>query len=676
MAPLPSEVTIEASPPLTPTDENGPTTLRPGGPSKGKRRQKLLRGIQRISSSPSLAQIGRGRSSSSPYAGSRGAFSCVSLAATPAFNQYSPAYTPNAQSSRPESPSTEFPGFDAFESHLAPRKVAHTSTTCLTPATAALPADLAVARARSTSRKPFRDFWNNMPHELRIHILSFLHPRELIRISRVSKGFHKFSFDGQLWTRFDATEFYTDIPAESLAKIIVSAGPFVKDLNIRGCLQIEHYKRAEVVVKSCKNLINATLEGCRNFQRSTLHNLIRSNERLANLNLTSMTAVTNATCKIISQHCPQLESLNVSWCKYMDARGVKMVVSNCPRLKDLRAGEIRGFDNTSVAEAIFKTNNLERLVLSGCSELTDEAFMIMVQGTDPEIDILTDRPNVPPRKLRHLDVSRCSQLTSQAVSVLGHLVPNLEGLQLSGCTALTDAALEPILASTPLLTHLELEDLSELTNDVLSEHLAKAPCAPTLKHLSVSYCENLGDTGMLPVIKRCVSLQSIDIDNTRIGDLVLAEAAAMVRARAARTSAKTSRPRIGLKMVVYDCQMITWTGVREVLSWNAEIRQPSGGAPSYPTEIIGLKCFYGWQQTVEQHTQRVLRGDFAAAARLERKWADYMQAVEEAGATGAGNRRRRRRAREAQMLHADEEEGGAAAGRRRARTMGGSCTVM
>ncbi|KAI1768871.1 RNI-like protein [Hypoxylon sp. FL1150] len=665
---------------ITPPDliEESPTVTPLESRPREKRRQRLFQGMQRMPSSPSLAHGGRSRSASSPY-GNRGSLSCASLAATPSFGQYpsgsvTPGYFSNTQSSAPGTPIFEFPAFEGIETRV-PRKIPTVSTTYLNLATAALPAEVAATRSRSgTARKVPFDFWAKMPDEIRVHILSYLRPKELIRISRLSKEFHRFCFDGQLWTHFDATEFYMEIPAEALAKIITAAGPFVKDLNVRGCLQIEHYKRTEVIVKACKNLINATLEGCRNIQRGTLHNLIKANEKLANLNLTSMTAVTNSTCKIIAQHCPQLETLNVSWCKHMDARGVKMVVKGCPRLREVRAGEVKGFNNRAVAEAIFTTNNLERLVLSGCVDLDDEAFKTMIHGSRPEIDILTDRPVVPPRKLRHLDLSRCSQLTSQSVAVLGHLVPDLQGLQLSGCTSLTDSALRPILASTPRLTHLELEDLSELTNDLFSEHLAKAPCATKLEHLSVSYCENVSDAGMLPVMKNCTSLRSVDMDNTRIGDLVLTEAAAMVRARSSRTTSRAARPHVGLRMVVYDCQMVTWTGVREILSWNAEIRHPSEDVATYPSEIIGLKCFYGWQQTVEQHTLRVLKGDFAAAARLERKWADYMQAVEEAGAGGAGLRRRRRRAREAQMLHADEE--GGAAGRRRARTVAAACAVM
>jgi F-box/leucine-rich repeat protein 2/20 len=683
-------------------------------PSKLKGRAKLLQGLQRISSSPSLVQLGRKRAHSNPYNG-RSTLSCVSLASGSSPRNYDNSYSSpspggiysTAPTSIPGTPGVDAPFFDGSYGRIAIRRVGHGAVTpgTSTP-TSALPSEmrpqskgglsqfpeysaipelledyfsLPIASARPARRANF-DFWGEMPHEIKLSIFSYLKPKQLVRASVVSKDFYKTCFDGQLWTCFDASEFYKDIPAESLAKIIVTAGPFVKDLNLRGCVQVEHYKRAEVVVKACKNLINATLEGCRNFQRSTLHNLLKSNERLANLNLTGLTAVTNGTCKIIAQSCPSLKMFNVSWCTHMDARGIRTVILGCPELRDLRAGEVRGFSSIELAQDIFETNRLERLVLSGCTDITDQALQTMIVGQDPELDILSDLPIVPTRKLRHVDLSRCNRLTSAGVKVLAHMVPELEGLQLSGCSALTDIALSDLLATTPRLTHLDLEELAELTNTLLSEHLAKAPCAPNLEHLSISYCENLGDTGMLPVIRACTSLQSIDMDNTRISDLVLAEAASMVRSRSSRTTCPRSRPRIGLRMVVFDCQNVTWTGIREVLSRNLEVKKPTGVevVVTYPTEIIGLKCFYGWQMTVDEHMRRVLGGDLPAASRLERKWTEYMMANEEAGAGGAGLRRRRRRAREAQMLHADEEEGGVGMGgigrRRRARSNG--CAIM
>ncbi len=514
MAPTIADASVETTNPSAPVGDNAPTPATPPeNPSKDKRRQRLFCGIQRMTSSPSLSHAGRSRSSSAPY-GSRTNLSCVSLAPT-ASGSVTPGYFSGGNGSLSGSPGLDAPPIEGLGVPLAPRKPANISSTALAPTTACLPAEVTLSRPKSrASRKCFYSFWSAMPDEIRIQIFSHLKPKELVRASRVNKEFHKFCFDGQLWTSFDASEFYSQIPAESLANIIASAGPFIKDLNLRGCLQIEHYKRAEVLVTACRNLASASLEGCRNFQRSTLHNLIRCNNKLTNLNLASMTAVTNSSCKIISQHCPQLETLNVSWCKHMDAKGIKMVVLGCPKLRDLRAGEIKGFDSIEVAKAIFETNNLQRLVLSGCADLGDDTLKTMVHGLQPEIDILTDKPIVSPRKLRHLDLSRCSQLTDRGVKALGHLVPELEGLQLNGCTELTDAALEPIIASTPRLSHLELEDLSELSNDILSKHLANAPCAAKLEHLSVSYCENLGDAGLIPVIKNCVSLKSVDMDNT------------------------------------------------------------------------------------------------------------------------------------------------------------------
>ncbi|KAF7551574.1 hypothetical protein G7Z17_g4920 [Cylindrodendrum hubeiense] len=668
-SPAPGSVSTSPSPPLA-----------PDMPAKNKGRHRLLRGIQRISSTPSLPGLRRSSSVGSPYS-TRSTLSCVSLAATgpstpgsarSSTPQTSPLGYPSSSSTTTYTSTGEFP-FDSIASHLAIRRV-EAGTPASSYATVPLPADL---KAKQVQRPPFR-FWDVIPHEIQIHIFTFLRPKELVQASRVSKAFYKSCFDGQLWTSLDASEFYKEIPAESLSRIIVAAGPFIKDLNLRGCVQVEHYKRTEAIVKACRNLMNATLEGCQNFHKNTLHTLLRSNEKLVSLNLTGLTAVSNTSCSIIAESCPQLEVFNISWCGGVDARGVKSVIVGCPRLNDLRVGEVGGFDDIETAQVIFNTNNLERLVLSGCAELNDEALKTMVHGVDPEIDILTDLPVVPPRNLRHLDLSRCIRLTDVGVKALGHQLPNLEGLQLSSCKLLTDTALEPILASTPRLTHLELEDLENLTNTLLSEHLAKAPCAGTLEHLSLSYCENLGDTGMLPVMQKCVSLRRADLDNTRISDLVLAEAASMVNKRSKRSLKASKCPESTLQMDVYDCQNVTWTGIREVLFRNTQVKPAVGhpGRVSYPTEVIGLKCFYGFQMTVDEHQKRVLRNDLASAGRLERKWADYMQASEEAGMAGAGYRRRRRRAREAQALHLDEEDGGMGGnGRRRARTLG-SCAVM
>ena len=50
---------------------------------------------------------------------------------------------------------------------------------------------------------------------------------------QVSKDWHKLCFDGQLWKTLDATGYYDRIPVDQLSKIITTAGPFVRILNLR-----------------------------------------------------------------------------------------------------------------------------------------------------------------------------------------------------------------------------------------------------------------------------------------------------------------------------------------------------------------------------------------------------------------------------------------------------------
>jgi len=520
--------------------------------------------------------------------------------------------------------------------------------------------------------------------EIRMQILRYLQPKEIVRCSAVSKSWHAMCFDGQLWKDLDTSGFYRDITADALVNIITSAGPFVRDLNLRGCVQLRELWSKKGLVDACRNLENFSLEGCR-IDRTSIHYFLLQNKSLVHVNLSTLAGATNAAMKILATHCPRVEHLNVSWCNNIDTRGLRKVVEGCPKLKDLRAGEVRGWDDVDFMFELFKRNTLERLVLNHCDSLNDDSLAALIEGVDSEIDVLTDRPIVTPRRLKHLDLTRCRGITDAGVKTLAGNMPFLEGLQLSKCQSLTDDTLTTVLPTLPVLTHLDLEELDGLTNDALKT-LALSPCAPHMSHLSISYCENLGDTGMLPVLKACSNLSSLDMDNTRISDLVLTEAASCIRSRNrhARALASSERPSVGLRIVAYDCANVTWTGVREVLSRNAEILRPSAKSPiaAYPREIIGLKCFYNWQPTVDEHTKRVLRGDFAAAARLERKWADWMMLNEEAGMGGAGARRRRRRAREAQLMHADEEEGGAGVGtggigrRRRARSGPGGCVVM
>jgi F-box/leucine-rich repeat protein 2/20 len=701
MEPLSIDSVVDAPLDASPTPRSDAIPI--DGP-KPKSRQRWLHNLQRMSSSPSLAGVSRPRSQSHGLrSGGKASLSCISLSS--AGSPYASSYGSGSSyaselsagfSTAPTSIAGSPLGSPMFDEKTRLRTVTPDGLTSVPLPSGLRPTSkngidvegdyFSRPVPKKTPPRPNFNFWADMPPEIRTHILRYLKPKEIVRCSSVSKAWHSMCFDGQLWGELDTTAYYRDITADALVNIITAAGPFVRDLNLRGCVQLREKWAKEGLISACRNLENFSIQDCR-IDRTSIHYFLLHNSRLVHVNLSSLAGATNAAMKIIASHCPKVEHLNISWCNNIDTRGLKRVVEGCPNLRDLRAGEVRGWDDIDFMFELFKRNTLERLELMNCDSLNDDSLAVLVEGIDSEIDVLTDRPIVPPRKLKHLDLTHCRGITDAGIQKLVGNLPFLEGLQVSKCHALSDGSLNALFVTCPVLTHLEMERLDGLTNEVLKT-VAASSFAPHLQHLCISGCENLGDAGMLPILKTCSNLSSLEMDNTRVSDLVLAEAASAIRKRnrSARGLSGSERPRIGLRIVVYDCANVTWTGVREVLSRNAEISRPpanaASSAPTYPREIIGLKCFHNWLPTVEEHTKRVLRGDFAAAARLERKWADWMMLNEEAGMGGAGGRRRRRRAREAQLLHADEEEGGAGAGpggtgrRRRARSGPGGCVVM
>jgi F-box/leucine-rich repeat protein 2/20 len=760
-------------------------------PNKMKRRKRLLLSLNRISSSPSLVKM-------RPIyrSGGRASMSCVSLSSgfagsyptsptvtspyqrpsngnsdTDVSQHYSTAPTSVANSPGPSSPLS--PNFDRPRAKAvakeAPSSVGLPSGVRLQAAVSendieeervetiqedyfscvegSANADALVFRSRSKKkaavvvpRRPNFHFWNDMPLEIRLQTLSYLTPREIVRCSSVSKSWQATCFDGQLWQQMDTAEYYQSIPAEALIKIISSAGPFVRDLNLRGCVQLRDKWASNGFVNACSNLKNFSLEGCV-IEGAYVQDWLSRNANLVHVNLTGLKSVNDNAMKVVARECPRLEHLNVTWCRNVTTTGIRAIVQQCPLLKDLRAGEVRGWDDVNICKEIFERNTLERLVLTNCESLTDESFSAMIVGVDGEMDYLTDRVICPPRKLKHLDLTRCRNLTDESVKLLAHNVPDLEGLQLAKCSQLTDDSLKEVFQTLRVLTHLDLEELDSITNVSLQAFANQSEAAGTLRHLSVSYCESVGDLGILPIMRKCVNLEEVDMDNTGVTDMVLVEAASRMRARNARLAREADEEYsvrshvyqeghpeadeaevdaevrkmmtkgsvgVSLRLVVYDCRHITWMGIRDVLSRNAEIlpttynpspkvssspnssnnssgtNTPANNTtppprmtplnqqpifPNYNHTIISLKAFYTWQPTINEHSKRLLViKDFGRARRLEKKWADFMMFGEEAASGNAGglggvpgrmqNRRRRRRWNEAwERMWEDEEEG-------------------
>lgn len=432
--------------------------------------------------------------------------------------------------------------------------------------------------------------------------------------------------EGSLWQTLDTSSFYSRIPPRQLLQLLKRAAQFVQVLNLRGCSQL-----VDTTALSLKNLVSVTFEGCRWLTSDSLIRLLSQNPRLRHLDINALNAVNDDVLLTISVFCVCIEKINISNCRSVSESGVHNLVQGLRQVQDLRLSQCRISRRTMMD--LNKSEYLTRLSLAGCTDLKDIWLKDLLYG---ERDYGVIVPEIRFKsKLVHLDVSRCHQLTSNFLKYCRWVLSDLEKLELAGLTLITDQGLTEVLLTLPDLTHIDLEDC-KITDRTL---LAMSACKK-LRHIQLSFCNEITDTGVLALIKH-LPLSYLDIDNTSISDVVLSA-----------ISALPQRMRIS----IYDCPHLSWTGILSILTSNSD--RPDG--------LKWLKTFYGWQVPVEKHTKRCVAHDIAGAKAIEKEWARHMIASSEDAMRDREGRTRFLDSNE-QELRADGREG-----RNRAR----SCLLM
>ncbi|KII93961.1 hypothetical protein PLICRDRAFT_100731 [Plicaturopsis crispa FD-325 SS-3] len=475
--------------------------------------------------------------------------------------------------------------------------------------------------------------------------------RELLKLSRVSKAWQSLVYDGQIWANVDLKAFPL-LPPSVVFRLTESAGAFVKGIDLTGHTRLETSTLVDMTDALCLSpadlqpstrLTSINLQGCSAISTRGLHHLLTRSPSLQRLCVKGLRAVRNTTCDIISVHCPQLTSLDMSRCINVTGDGIRswlaaaMYRGDRLPLKELRLSGLKNFNDDVMATIGQATPDLEVLDLSYIRSLHNsalDAFVSCGEGEGVESVLLTAReagrdPADSTRyrrrvtRLRHLSLSSCILLTDIACSNLAHAVPNLEFLELASVGAgLGDDGLIHLLGTTPNIRKLDLEDAREITDDVLEaltpnldeevhpHSRIKGPPPPqtghALEHLIVSDASNLTDDAFIDLIRGCTRLRVLEVDSTRMSGQVLMDFVRTARKR------KMINPRI----VTIDCRGIGENLVKELspstrprLGWRAydgkklayldgrdkeEYLLKIGQDECDETRVV-LKSFYSWQ---------------------------------------------------------------------------------
>ncbi|XP_058811691.1 S-phase kinase-associated protein 2 [Topomyia yanbarensis] len=266
-------------------------------------------------------------------------------------------------------------------------------------------------RRRTGKQMPAVDHFSQLSDEMMLQIFRWLPKKTLMRCSQVSKRFNRVSQDETLWTRLDLS--CRSLREGALGRVI-SRGTVILRLA-QACISHPVYSINSEESQFQTKLQFLDLSMC-SIELATLHELLSHCKSLRKLSLENVSLDTNC-CEEIARN-ENLEALNLTMCEGLNAYNVTLLMQKLTKLHSLNISWTNLTRSSVEALVIHVTPSLLRLNVAGCRQSMNDASLDKLINRCPD--------------LLELDLSDCTQLTSEAITVVCKL-KKLEYLSLSRC---------------------------------------------------------------------------------------------------------------------------------------------------------------------------------------------------------------------------------------------------
>ncbi|NXO69616.1 SKP2 protein, partial [Phainopepla nitens] len=180
-----------------------------------------------------------------------------------------------------------------------------------------------------------------LPDELLLAIFAYIPLKDLLKVSVISKRWHRLSFDESLWQTLDLTgqNLLPGVLGQLLpAGVAVFRCPrsYIGDplFKTSNCLKLQHLDLSNCTVSAldlhsilclCEKLQNLSLEGL--VLSDNIIKSIARNPSLIRLNLCGCARFSAEALELMLSSCSMLEELNLSWCEFT-ATHVKAAINH------------------------------------------------------------------------------------------------------------------------------------------------------------------------------------------------------------------------------------------------------------------------------------------------------------------------------------------------------------
>ncbi|KAG7754530.1 hypothetical protein KL911_001969 [Ogataea haglerorum] len=316
------------------------------------------------------------------------------------------------------------------------------------------------------------------PDSIFMKIFKYLDLPDLMRFATVCKKWKQLLYLGpELIKTLDLTPWKRDLSDNALIQITNFVGPRPEEINVSSCFHITDagfsYMINEIGIRGCIKKLHMSNNW--NISAMSIMDLSIVARELDLIDFSNCPKVRDDVIeRLITPQgskygCPNLQTLNLSYCKYLTDRTMCQIAKNA-------------------------SQQLTSLNLTRCTTITDGGFMFWSQTRFSNLRVLVLRD--------------CTFLSDAAISHLSVACPNLEELDLTFCCVLTDKSLAMLCLNCRYLRSLNLSFCGSAVSDNSLAFLARLAC---LEILFLRGCIRVTRQGVDKILSNLQNLKFLDL---------------------------------------------------------------------------------------------------------------------------------------------------------------------
>eukprot|EP00794_Sanderia_malayensis_P007856 gene7856-8706_t len=247
----------------------------------------------------------------------------------------------------------------------------------------------------------------------------------------------------------------------------------LRSISLAGLLAIDD-DSFTAIVENNRNLLCVNASLCQSIGEKSIIALSRSCRDLRELDISRCANVTSYAVEVLGENCRNLRKLNFEVCEWLRDEAIAKIAAHNTQVTHINLAYCSNLGYEGVAKLFSNNQLLNSVNIAGCVEVNGLAIkqLRMRKIRYLNIDNCAGISDLEFRQLfqktslvlEHLDVQRCSWLSSRTLAEIGMSCSMLKALTLSGCTEVNSRSLLTVLVRNRGLKYVDVRDCGQIEN--------------------------------------------------------------------------------------------------------------------------------------------------------------------------------------------------------------------